>query len=167
MSLINDALKRAKQTQHNSNPVAAPAMERPLQPIESGLQDQGSNLIWPVAIILFLLLFAGLFIAISSVGHVTKQAAVDPMPAPAPVVQVAAATPPPAPPVVDTPKITAPKPARIQGIVYDPVTPYAIISGKTVFVGDAVDGQRVTFISRNAITLVGNGQTNHLHVGEK
>lgn len=167
MSLINDALKRAKQTTQNSNPVAAPAMERPLQPIESPLEDQRSNLAWPVAIILFLLLCAGLFIAISSSDHATKQVAAAPAPAPAPVVQIAAVTPSPPPPVVDTPKITAPKPARIQGIVYDPVTPYAIISGKTVFVGDALDGQRVTAITRNAITLVGNGQTNHLHVGEK
>ena len=134
MSLINDALKRAKQTTQNST-ASAPAMERLPQPIESALEDQRSNLAWPVAIILFLLLCAGLFITISSSGHATKQAAVEPAPAPAPVVQVAVVTPPPAP-VVETPKITAPKPARIQGIVYDPVTPYAIITDKDRFAAD-------------------------------
>ncbi len=164
MSLINEALKRANQTQQ-SGTAAASTMEHPPQPIESGLEDQGSNLAWPIAIILFLLLFAGIFIAISSTGHATKPVVIDA--APAPVVQVAAATPAVIIPVPEAPKPVAPKPARIQGIVYDPVTPYAIISGKTVFVGDAVDGQRVTMISRDAITLVGNGQTNHLRVGGK
>ena len=59
------------------------------------------------------------------------------------------------------------KPTRVQGIVYDPVNPWAIISGKTVHVGDNVEGMLVTAISRDSITIAGNGQTKQLHVGEK
>jgi hypothetical protein len=47
------------------------------------------------------------------------------------------------------------------------VHPYAIVGGKTVFVGDAVDGQRVTAISPDTLTLVGNGQTNQLYFNRR
>jgi hypothetical protein len=61
----------------------------------------------------------------------------------------------------------APKPVKkIQGIAYDPVHPWAIISGKTVYIGDMVDGMRVTAIARDSVTLVGNGQTNTFVVGQ-
>jgi hypothetical protein len=60
----------------------------------------------------------------------------------------------------------SPKPAKIQGIAYDPVRSWAIISGKTVYVGDVVDGMRVLAITRDAVTLAGNGQTNTFVVGQ-
>ena len=59
------------------------------------------------------------------------------------------------------------KPTMVQGIVYDPAHPWAIVNGKTVYVGDSVEGMRVTAISRNSITLVGNGRTNRLIVGQQ
>jgi hypothetical protein len=161
MSQINDALKRAKDMQQKNTPSSVP----PMQPVESPAVQHGANWIWPVAIILLLLLFAGLFIAISAGSHAEKKIVAEPMPAP--VVQAAVApAPPPVAPVTEALKSTAPKPARLQGIVYDPVHPYAIVSGKTVFVGDSVDGMRVTAISRDAVTLAGNGQTNKLAVGQ-
>jgi hypothetical protein len=163
MSQINDALKRAKDMQPKNTPSSVP----PMQPVESPASQHGANWIWPVAIILLLLLFAGLFIAISAGSHVEKKIVAEPLPAPA--VQAAAApapAPAPAAPATEALKSTAPKPARVQGIVYDPVHPYAIVSGKTVFVGDLVDGMRVTAISRDAITLAGNGQTSKLAVGQ-
>jgi hypothetical protein len=161
MSQINDALKRAKDMQTKNTPSSVP----PMQPVESPAGQHGANWIWPVAIILLLLLFAGLFIAISAGSHAGKKIVAEPLPAP--VVQAAAApAPAPAPPVTEALKSTAPKPARLQGIVYDPVHPYAIVSGKTVFVGDSVDGMRVTAISRDSVTLTGNGQTSKLAVGQ-
>jgi hypothetical protein len=161
MSQINDALKRAKDMQPKNTPSSVP----PMQPVESPASQHGANWIWPVAIILLLLLFAGLFIAISAGSHAEKKIVAEPLPAP--VVQAAAApAPPPAAPAPEAIKSTAPKPARVQGIVYDPVHPYAIVSGKTVFVGDSVDGMRVTAISRDAVTLAGNGQTSKIAVGQ-
>jgi len=161
MSQINDALKRAKDMQPKNTPSSVP----PMQPVESPASQHGANWIWPVAIILLLLLFAGLFIAISAGSHAEKKIVAEPLPAP--MVQAAAApAPPPAAPAPEAIKSKAPKRARLQGIVYDPVHPYAIVSGKTVFVGDSVDGMRVTAISRDAVTLAGNGQTSKLAVGQ-
>ena len=161
MSQINDALKRAQDIQTKGIPSSVP----PLLPVESKAGQPGANWIWPMVIVLFLLLFAGLFIAISASRHSVTIAAREPAPVPAPVVQAAATPkPPPVAPVTETLAANTPKSVQIQGIVSDPVHPYAIVSGKTVFVGDAVDGQRVTAISPDTLTLVGNGQTNRLHI---
>jgi hypothetical protein len=163
MSQINDALKRAQDFQ----PKIAPSSVPPMLPAESPYGQQGANWIWPVVVILFLLLFAGLFIAISAGSQAGKKTAAEP--APAPEAQMAAAPAPkplPATPAPDSLAAKAPVPARVQGIVFDLVHPYAIISGKTVHVGEAVDGMRVMAISRDAVTLAANGQTNQLGVGQ-
>ena len=169
MSLINDALKRAKQAQQESAPAtsAAPTQLRPVEAQAVG--NDPTWWIWPVAILLFLVLFGGLFFVISSALHPTKPAMTVAAAVPPPVPQVVVAPPvdPPKPPPVAVALAKTPKPARIQGIVYDPVNPWAIISGKTIRIGDSVDGLRVTAISRDAIMLTGNGQTNQLRVGDK
>jgi hypothetical protein len=165
MSQINDALKRAQDFQ----PKKAPSSVPPMLPAESPYGQHGANWIWPVVVILFLLLFAGLFIAISAGSHAGKKTVAEPAPVPALEAQMAAAPAPkplPAAPAPDSLAAKAPVPARVQGIVFDPVHPYAIISGKTVHVGEAVDGMRVMAISRDAVTLAANGQTNQLRVGQ-
>jgi hypothetical protein len=162
MSQINDALKRAKDVQPKDTPSSVP----PMLPVESETRQHGANWIWPVVIILLLLLLAGLFIAISAGSRLGQKAAAEP--APAPAVQAAAPVPAPKPPVAaPAAQSTAPKPALVQGIVYDPANPYAIIGGKTVFVGDTVGAMHVTAISPDAVTLVGNGQTKQLRVGQR
>jgi hypothetical protein len=160
MSQINDALKRAKDVQPKNTPSSVP----PMLPVDSPAGRPGANWIWPVAIILFLLLFAGLFIAVSSGSRPVKNVA---EPVPAPVFQAAVVPPPKPPAPMAAPKPTAPAPALVQGIVSDPANPYAIIGGKTVFVGGIVDGMRVTAISPDAITLVGTGQTKQLRLGQR
>lgn len=167
MSQINDALKRAKQAQRRHSPSSLSAA-LPLRPFDSKIEEPGPNWIWPVAIILFFLLFAGLVFAVSAGSHGVQPVAVEAAAVPtpkAPVVVVPA--PKPLVAVVEIAALKPAKPVRIQGIVYDPVNPWAIISGKTVHVGDEVDGMKVSAISRDAITLAGNGQTKQLHVGEK
>ena len=164
MSQINDALKRAKDTP----PKNMPSSVAPMLPVDALAAEHGANWIRPVAIILVLLLIASLFIAISSgtpcraENHCRTS---DPSRhrwfiSP----RLRPRRHPPRPPQCVL-AANLPKPARIQGIVDDPVHPYAIVNGKTVYVGDQMDGQRVTAISPDAITLVGNGQTNQLHVG--
>jgi hypothetical protein len=160
MSQINDALKRAQDTP----PKNMPSSMAPMLPVDALAAEHGANWIRPAAIIMVLLLIASLFIAISSGSHTSPKIVAEPATIPAPVVHIAPAPAPAAPaPIVLAANV--PKPARIQGIVDDPVHPYAIVSGKTLYVGDQMDGQRVTAISPEAITLVGNGQTNQLHVG--
>jgi len=89
-------------------------------------------------------------------------AAPPPAPAAAPAATGAIAvaappTPPPAPQL---------DPPRLQGIVFHPTRPWAIIGGKSVFVGDKVGGFRVREIKANHVTLVTAGQTNVLYMQE-
>ncbi len=64
--------------------------------------------------------------------------------------------------------VQALKPAlpKLQGIVFNPRRPSAVINGKTLFVGDRVAGFRVMAIGRDTATLVGPGQTNVLTLEE-
>lgn len=63
---------------------------------------------------------------------------------------------------VAPPEPPKPAPLRLQSIVYNPGRSSAMVSGKFVFVGDKVQGFRVTAIDKETVTLVGNGQTNVL-----
>lgn len=74
----------------------------------------------------------------------TPKPAVTPAPVPAPVV-----TPPPPP---EFPAV------KLQGIFYRLTRPSALISGKTVFVGEKVMGAKVIEIDRQSVTLEFNGQ---------
>jgi hypothetical protein len=51
---------------------------------------------------------------------------------------------------------------NVQGIMYDPARPSAIVNGKTVYVGDRLGDFRVKQISKNSITLTGPGGTNEV-----
>jgi hypothetical protein len=166
MSLINDALKRAKAAQQKNIPSGV----TPMRPIESTRKERDFNLFVPVMIIL-LIVTAIFCVGLALAKHTARQIVIAPAISTPPQVEAVAAPAAPAPPpdVIGPGAINtdAPKPTRIQGIVSDPVHPWAIISGKTVYVGDLVEGMRVTAISRNAITLVGNGRTNRLVVGQQ
>jgi hypothetical protein len=69
------------------------------------------------------------------------------------VTNSAAMTPPPPP---------KPAPLRLQAVVFNPRQPSAIISGKTLFIGDKLGDSRVVAIDRGSATLVGAGKTNVL-----
>ncbi len=222
MSLINDALKRAKEAQQEV-PLCTPNL--PLRPVEPGQQHARHNLglLLPVALAVVALLALFLVwqlaqtrptkVAMQAVARTTP--ALSPpaaLPTAPPLVRTEAAlpakaTPPdssarqasasppmaaaagaPAanPPVVasNTPvadaqesvatnaaavsAIAPPKPAplRLQGIVFNPQRPSAMISGRTVFIGDKVGGLRVVAIDQDSTTLVGAGQTNILSLSD-
>jgi len=55
---------------------------------------------------------------------------------------------------------------KLQAVVFDPKRPSAIISGKSVFVGDKLGDLRVVAITQESVKLVGGGQTNVLVLGE-
>jgi hypothetical protein len=55
---------------------------------------------------------------------------------------------------------------KLQAVVFDPKRPSAIISGKSVFVGDKYGDLRIVAITQESVKLVGGGQTNVLVLGE-
>ncbi len=61
-----------------------------------------------------------------------------------------------------------PKPPamKLQGIIFDPKRPSAVINGRTVFIGDRIHGMRVVAITSGTATLVGAGHTNLLSMAE-
>lgn len=172
MSLINDALKRAKNAQQKD---AAPSSVTPLRPVEPRREERNFSLFLPVLIIL-LVITAVFFISLSLADRTAKriaaapavivtqevQAVEAPMPLPDPNVVIGPAAintnPLPVPP-------PPPAPVVVQGIVADPKQSWAIVNGKTVHVGDLVNGMRVTAIARSTITLAGKDGTNTLGLG--
>jgi cytoskeletal protein RodZ len=166
MSQINDALKRAKNAQSKNSPQSGVA---PMRPIEPRKEERDYSWVLPVVIIV-LVAIAVFFIAMFLALHKVRNIVAGPENSGTQAVEnVSVPAPPVPPPAVIGPGAinTAPPAAtQVQGIFYDPVHPWAIVSGKTVYVGDSVNGMRVTAIARNAITLTGNGQTNKLYVGQ-
>lgn len=209
MSLINDALRRAKDAQQQA---PLPQPDLPFRPIEPAQQRtrRGLGLLLPVmlALVACLALLLWQWVRVSNAGVPIEVAA---RTAPAPVaantampIAPAQAEPPaqPAPlpaPVVaaaetvaaDAPNDAAdatgagasedastnaapvavlappqPAPLRLQGIVFHPRRPSAMINGKIVFVGDKIRDFRVLAIDKDTATLVGGGQTNVLSLPE-
>ena len=172
MSLINDALKRAKEAQRKN----VSSGVTPMRPIEVRRRERDFSVFLPVLIIL-LLVAAVFFIGLALASRKEKMIVVGPAisvtqtvgTVAGPAINPPADVSPAPPPVIGSAAINtnAPRQTRIQGIVYDPVHPWAIINGKTVYVGDFVDGRRVTAISHSTITLAGNGRTNTFNVGDR
>lgn len=194
MSLINDALRRAKQ-RHDQR--SSPSLRGAPVP---GVPAPRPSRLWPVAIISF-----SLAIIVSGVGvwltlrHPSPAGTEQGGPTPPPVViaakPVVAVVPPapvnvpaaeaakespapasaPAPePVVEPtnlPPATPPVPpppqtvipvVRLQGILWAPSRPAAILNGRTMFVGDSVSDITVVAISQRSATVVWGGKTNVL-----
>ena len=184
MSLINDALKQARRSQQPNQPDGQLPL-RPVAPAPRGAADW----ILPLAVIA-LVGASAFFIWLALAGHKTPQAKAPEIPAVQPVVsQPAAAQPvaakpavapavtPVAPPVVRVTDAPAVKETvavvplstadiKLQGIIYGRKS-WAIVDGKTVYVGDSVDNFRVKEISPNSITLENpDGSEKKLVMGE-
>lgn len=190
MSLINDALKRAKQAQQPHSP-DAPQMQVQFRPVEPVQRVKKSNAgIW-IAVVIVAGLIIGFVIRQSTRGNLptpkeAKAREIVPAnpipqetPQPAPVPQAAVVNTVPKPTIqqpavqpaaaaLPADKVEEPaKPApKLQAVVYDPKRPSAIISGKSVFRGDKIGDFRVVAISQESVTLVGGSQTNVLVLGE-
>lgn len=206
MSLINDALKRAKEAQPKTPPAVNTPHFKPIEPTSHNVQ-RGIGLMLPV--VLALIALVGLLfvwqlrqkssrathqadqptvaanptaqsvpaVAVPSPkapeasptqlqkpteAAVTAPAAPAPVAAapkpPEPVKPVASSTPPPT--VTTTPP--QPVPLRLQAIFYNPTRPSAIISGKTVGVGEIIGEFRVRAIAQETVTLASSTRTNIL-----
>ena len=212
MSLINDALRRAKDAQQQTP--LPPSHDLPFRPVEPAQQSarRGLGLLLPAAlaaVALLTLLLAWQWVQrrnpaepadVNARTARVASAAAAPQPASAPAAagatapalatQPVPATQPTSPPspitgaatnapaadaqestVTNTPAVTpppAPKPAplRLQAIVFNPTRPSAMISGKTLFIGDKLGDLRVVAIGPQSATLVGAGQTNVFSLSE-
>jgi hypothetical protein len=163
MSLINDALKRARQSQSNPPPFGGP----PLRPVEP---RKNSSLAWLLpAIIIFLIVVACFFIGLAMANRtVTKivNAPETDVSTSQPVETVSAPAPQPVVPVEPAVSIEPP-PLKVQGIAFDPSKPWAIINGRTVFIGDPVGEFHVKAISKYTVTLAGaDGKEKIITLGE-
>ena len=152
MSLINDALKRAKESQRSNPPSGA----RPLPPVESAARG-GTGWILAVAAVLFLAA-VGLFFGPTLFGHKASTAAAaktaETLPSPAELVSTPMTHTVPATPATNPPP-AAPmeEPPKIQGIIFSATRPLAIVDGKTVNVGDRVGDFQVKQILKDSVVL--------------
>jgi hypothetical protein len=171
MSLINDALKRARESQRNNPPSGAP----PLPPVESPARG-GTGWMLVAAAILFLAA-ACLFIGSSLFGHKASPVAAAKAPEiSAPPPTEAAPAPVPAtnalpmaatntnPPVAAGVAEQLPK---VQGIIFNAAHPLAIVNGKTVNVGDRMGDFQVRQILKNSVVFQSpDGSQKTLGIGE-
>jgi len=177
MSLINDALKRAKEKQDQQPPPQAtppPSMELARHPAGPGL---ALPLILAVVLALAVIFLWRWF---EKRGQPSEEKTVSTSVAqkPGPPATVVA-TPPIAPsPVVtsnapnastNVVEMPAPKPLppifKLQSIFYNPRNPSVVINGKTLFLGDRVGEARVISIRQDSATIVTSaGQTNLLEL---
>ena len=217
MSLINDALKRAKGAQQTNPPQPAPDLPlRPVDPVQQPRRRIG--LLLPMAFGFVLALVAVLLwqgsqrratppqtalpavqtvlpvpatpaavAALRSTGP-ASQTDLASQPASSPSMSLPAAGAPEAdatPPAVNAATFTAPPsaapsptsnvapvtvvasapqpaPLKLQGILYRPTNPVAVINGKTVGVGDRVGEAIVVSINQSSTLVVVAGETNRL-----
>jgi hypothetical protein len=165
MSLINDALKQARQSQQNNPPSGSPP---PLPPVESA--PRGGINWFLLTLIILLLIAAGFFVGLSlskptpllpaTVSKRSPNRQIESVSNSLPVVTNAPSGSNAVPAVPPPP----PEP-KLQGILFDPTRPCAIVDGKTVFVGGHVGEFRVTAISKNDVTLENGAETKVLKLG--
>ena len=188
MSLINDALKRAREAQYRRPPAGG----RPLPPVEVTPRS-GTGWIL-VAAAIFLLGAACFLIGLALFEHKTPivatatvpassmplKAEAAQAPAPTPVASAALATveaatvpvtsaPPPVGIVTNPPPVAVAREhqPKIQGIIFNTGQPLAIVNGRTVNVGDRVGDFQVRQILRNRVILQrADGSQLALTIGE-
>ncbi len=149
MSLINDALKQARQ-----EPPRIP--QRPLPPLPPPDDDSDSRKVWIIPAIVIVLVFAIVFVVGLATAHRTVRKVVETVIAETVATQavadVTATVIAPPPEVVVVAPENGPK---LQGIFYSAKDPVAIVDGKTVHIGDHFLNYRVKEITRYTVTLIG------------
>ena len=186
MSLINDALKQAKQTQQQNPPPTPPLQFQPVEP-EQPKSARAPLLFVGLALgLIVVVALGGLFVWFVSqksaaelhvsarTANETAKAVTADSPVEPSSTHARATVPPPAPVGLGTNALTAtatveptvsPTP-KIQGIAFHETHPTAILNGKTVVIGDRVGGFRVLAITRNSVTVGSDTATNVLSLSE-
>lgn len=197
MSLINDALKRAQESQEE-NPPTTPPLE--FRPVEPGQREQRRTTWLVVGLALVLIGILGLaamlvwFVSQAKSAPLAVAARVvdPPLPAVSPEpVAAPAAAPTNTPVMAEAPALgevlkpldepgtngvpvvaavvaaVLPPPLKLQGIFFNPQNPSAVVNGRSVYLGDRVGGFRVMGISPVAVTFVTGTETNVLSLSEQ
>lgn len=179
MSLVNDALKRAKQAQQENPPKPPPLEFRPVEPAQEGRSGSPLLLVGAVLGLTVAVLLGGLLIWVAANSQSARlQAEAKTLNAPESAPTNAASADPatnnqaglgntPEEAMTNTQPVAveAPPPPpefKLQGIFYNPRSPSAVVNGRTVYVGDRVTGYRVILITPEAVTLSSGTLTNVL-----
>jgi len=150
MSLINDALKQARQAPPRNPPNSLP----PLRPV---VEESNSVVAWLLPVLVILLIIGGIFYLGWTMAHRTVSnivAAPDGNAATQAVAELALPVVKPATPA-PPPPLNPPEAPVLQGIFYSPTAPTAIVDGKTIRPGDHFNQYRVKAISKFTVTLIG------------
>jgi hypothetical protein len=179
MSLINDALKRAKKTQ-KENPTPTPPLQfRPVEPAQEGRPRAPLLIITAALAALALVAMGGLLIWVfaqqreanlqAQARTVEEAAPVAPLNKPTTTTNLASIPSTegqtnglPAGETVEPPKPEL----KLQGIFFNPKNPSAVVNGRTVYVGDRVSGFGVLAVTPHSVTLGNATQTNVLSLSE-
>jgi hypothetical protein len=183
MSLINDALKRASESDRK-RPARA-AMPPLMQPATNRPGPRNASLVVAIALAVIGLTTAWAIWKSWTADHHAYAAA----PMQAVAAKPAPASPEPAPVVIATPVVTAapvaapvapvaagtpapdpdalPTNLTVKAIFYSKTSPRALINESTVETGDRVNGVLITGISSNCVYVDWNGKTRELTLGRK
>lgn len=167
MSLVNDALKRAKQAQQENPPPVPPLQFRPVEPANETPPGSPLLIVGAALGLIVLIGLGGLLVwAVAGKQGAAMQVEARTVVEPAtPVASVVA----PAQSVTNVAPIVVEPPApelKLQGIFFNPRSPSAVVNGRTLYVGDRVAGLSVTAITPKAVTLTSKTLTNVLSLSE-
>jgi hypothetical protein len=183
MSLINEALKRAKQAQQE-NPATPPPLEfRSEEPGQISPRRTTLLIVGITLLVVMILGMAGMliwFVAQSnSALPVVARVADAPLAAAASAPEITPANVPPvsaplpferpeplntnsAPAMAEVVAEIQPPALKLQGIFFNPSRPSVVVNGKTIYLGDRVSGFRLIAVSPVAATFVSATETNVL-----
>ena len=163
MSLVNDALKRAKQAQQENPPPVPPLQFRPVEPANEAQPGSPVLIVGAVLGLMVLIGLGGLLVwAVAGKQGAALQVEARTVVQPAPVVAPAKTVTNVEPVVVEPPQPEL----KLQGIFFNPRSPSAVVNGRTLYVGDRVGGLSVTAITPKAVTLTSKTLTNVLSLSE-
>lgn len=186
MSMLNDALKQAKQTQQDNPPPTPPLQFRPVEPGQPNHARAPLLFVGLALALIMVVALGGMFVWLVSQNAANElRVAARSADEPATAVTadsktvIAAPLPPTLPPVTipvepgtntlpasATAELPQPLPPNLQGIAFHPTRPLAIVNGKNVVIGDRVGGFRVLAITRRSVTLGSATATNVLSLSE-
>jgi hypothetical protein len=180
MSMINDALKRASQS--DKNRPAQAALPQPMQHVSGERETRFS---WILAAIVVAVLGIGLAgwvfwkwwegnqpaVVAASVQPVPTVVAAPPPPPPSPLptpltpAVVVAPAAPAAVPVAAPVKPSWPIALTVKAIFYNKTSPHALVNGRTVEAGDTIQGVLITGIEADRVLVSWNGEGKELLLG--
>jgi hypothetical protein len=169
MSLINDALKQAKQTQEQNPPPTPPLQFRPVEPGQPYHTRTPFVVVGLALALILVVVLGGLlvwFVSQKSAGELRVSAKTVNEPAPTVPAVVIAEPETNALPVAAPAEPPEPLVPKLQGITFHPTRPLAVLNDRTVLIGDRVGGFRVLAITRRSVTLGSDTATNVLSLSE-